>query len=121
MDDPELLDFPAEILDVVITKKPSPERPSKRSPSPATLAKGRGVVLRKLVRRGHEMPFTLGTTIDRGDVLQIGGAKRDVERAVQALGYADRPTNMTDMVFVGLGIVLGGSSARSPSRWGASP
>src|SRR5439155_24356063 len=33
---------------------------------------------------------------------------RDVERAAKNLGYADRQTVMTDMIFVGLGIVLGG-------------
>ncbi len=36
------------------------------------------------------------------------GAARDVERAAKNIGYADRQTVMTDMIFVGLGIVLGG-------------
>src|SRR5262249_31543872 len=36
------------------------------------------------------------------------GAKRDVERAAADLGYADRATIATDMVFVGIGIFLGG-------------
>jgi putative transport protein len=49
-----------------------------------------------------------GTMIDRGDVLQVVGPKRSVELAAKELGYADRPTDMTDMVFVGSGIVLGG-------------
>ena len=31
-----------------------------------------------------------------------------VERAAKELGYADRPTTSTDMVFVGTGIVIGG-------------
>jgi putative transport protein len=41
-------------------------------------------------------------------MLRIAGAEPDVERAAAALGYADRPSSETDMVFVGLGIVLGG-------------
>jgi putative transport protein len=105
VDDKELLDFPVEILDVVVTEK------SLAGKTLAALAAhdfARGVFLRKLVRGGQEMPFTPGTTVDRGDVLQVVGPKRNVESAAGAIGYADRPTNMTDMVFVGAGIVLGG-------------
>ncbi|NQU08843.1 MAG: aspartate-alanine antiporter, partial [Candidatus Abyssubacteria bacterium] len=69
--------------------------------------RGRGVFMRKLFRAGVEMPFTPSTRVDRGDVMEIGGARRDVERAVRELGYADRPTNMSDIVFIGMGIFLG--------------
>ena len=67
----------------------------------------RGVFLRKLIRAGQEMPFTAGTKVDRGDVLQIVGSVKDVERAAKELGYADRATEKTDVVFMGLGIVIG--------------
>jgi putative transport protein len=105
VDDKALLDLPAQVLDVVITNK------SLASKTLSELAEhefARGVFLRKLVRAGREMPFTPGTKIDRGDVMTLVGAKRDVDRASKEIGYADRPTNMTDMVFVGLGIALGG-------------
>ena len=105
VDDKELLDFPVEMLDVVITEK---SLAGKTLAELATHDFARGVFLRKLVRGGQEMPFTPGTTLDRGDVLQVVGPKRNVELAAKAIGYADRPTNMTDMVFVGAGIVLGG-------------
>jgi putative transport protein len=118
-DDKELLDFPVEALDVVITNK------SLAGKTLAELAadkeKARGVFLRKIVRGGQEMPFTPGTTIDRGDVLTIVGAKRDVERVAKEIGYADRPTNMTDMVFVGLGIGLGGLIGALTVRVGGIP
>ena len=54
------------------------------------------------------MPFSPATRIERGDILTLIGATRDVEQAAKNLGYADRQTVMTDMIFVGLGIVLGG-------------
>ena len=54
------------------------------------------------------MPFALETRVDRGDVMRIVGARRDIDLAAKELGYADRPTSATDMVFVGSGIVLGG-------------
>jgi putative transport protein len=67
----------------------------------------RGVFLKKLTRGGVEMPFNFGTTIDRGDVLSIAGARHDVERAAASIGYLDRPTDKTDMTFMGFGIVVG--------------
>ena len=61
-----------------------------------------------LIRGGEQIPFTAATVLNRGDLLRIAGAARDVERAGRALGYVERSSGATDMVFVGLGIVLGG-------------
>jgi len=103
--DRALLDFPAEALDVVITNK---------AVAGATLGElatrdfARGVFLQSVVRLGQPMPVTLESRIDRGDVLSLIGARPDVERAARLLGYADRPSVATDMIFVGLGIFVGG-------------
>jgi putative transport protein len=105
VDDKALLDFPVEVLDVVITNK---TLVGKTLSELAALEFARGVFLRKLVRLGQHMPFTFETGIDRGDVLSLIGAKPDVKRAAKELGYPDRPTVTTDMIFVGLGIFLGG-------------
>jgi len=105
VEDTELLDFPVEVLDVVITSRAMAGKTLKEV---AALESAHGVFLRKLVRIGQEMPFTLETRIDRGDVLNLIGAKPDVERAAKDLGYPDRPTVTTDMIFVGLGIFIGG-------------
>jgi putative transport protein len=96
--------FPAEVLDAVVTRKDVAER---------TLAEiaekhGRGVALFKLVRGGEEIPFAPSTVVNRGDLMTISGAPRDVERAGKALGYLERPSSETDVVFVGLGIFVGG-------------
>ncbi|MCX5730756.1 MAG: aspartate-alanine antiporter, partial [Deltaproteobacteria bacterium] len=69
---------------------------------------GRGIVLRRLVRAGQEVPFDGGTVLEGGDLLQISGRDVDAERAARLIGYADRPSSATDMVFVGMGIFLGG-------------
>jgi putative transport protein len=105
VDDTELLDFPVEVLDVVVTNR---AMAGKTLTELAALESSRGVFLRKIVRVGQEMPFTVETRIDRGDVLSLVGAKPDVARAAEDLGYADRPTVTTDMIFVGLGIFIGG-------------
>ncbi len=105
VDDKELLDFPIEFLDVVITNK---SLVGKTIVELAGIDFARGVFLKKLTRVGEPMPFSPATRIERGDVMTLIGATRDVERAAKNLGYADRQTVMTDMIFVGLGIVLGG-------------
>jgi putative transport protein len=104
LEDRELLDYPVEAVDVVVTNRAVVDR------SIASLAEeyGRGVALVKLVRAGEEIPFVASTTVNRGDLLRLAGASRDVERAGRALGYVERPSSATDVVFVGLGIVLGG-------------
>ena len=102
VDDRELLASPLEIVDVVITNKTVAGK-TLRQIAAAHDHQGPGVFLLKLIRQRQEMPFTPGTTVDRGDVLQIMGAKRDVERAVEVLGYAERSGG----VFMGLGIVAG--------------
>jgi putative transport protein len=104
IDDRELLDFPLAAMDVVLTNKALADH---------TLAEvgalhGRGVVMSKLVRGGEEIPFEADTELNRGDLLRLSGAKADVERAGRALGYIERPSSETDVVFVGLGIFLGG-------------
>ena len=104
VEDRELLDFPLLVADVVLTNRDLAEH---------TLAElgeqhGRGVVLVKMIRGGEEMPFTAATVLDRGDLLRIAGARQDVERVGNVLGYIERGTSETDVVFVGLGIVIGG-------------
>jgi len=106
VNDRELLASPLEIVDVVITNKTVAGK-TLRQIAAAHDHQGPGVFLRKLIRQGQEMPFTPGTTVDRGDVLQVMGAKRDVERAVEVLGYADRSAGKSGVVFMGLGIVAG--------------
>jgi len=109
VDDKELLDFPVEILDVVLTKKALDGKALKEiAETEPWRTVFRGVFLRKLTRSGAEMPISMDTKLDRGDLLSLVGAKRDVDRAATALGYADWPTTATDMVFVGTGIFLGG-------------
>jgi len=103
--DAELLDFPVEMLDVVITNK---SLDGKSIAELAVLDFARGVFLKKLTRTGQVMPFLPETRVERGDLVTLIGSEKDVERAARSLGYPDRNTVMTDMIFVGAGIFLGG-------------
>jgi putative transport protein len=117
VEDRELLGFPLAALDVVVT------RPEVADRALAEVAEehGRGVVLLKLVRAGEEIPFAPDTVLNRGDLLRLAGAEADVERAGRALGYVERPSSETDVVFVGLGILLGGLVGALTLRVGDLP
>jgi putative transport protein len=104
MEDRELLDFPLATLDVVLTRKDAADR----TLDAIAEEHGRGVVLHELVRGGEQIPFGPDTLLNRGDLLRLSGSQADVERAGRALGYVERPSSETDVVFLGLGIVVGG-------------
>ena len=103
--DAQLLDFPAEILPVMVTR---------RTFAGETIANIRaqkfmhGVSIRTIKRAGIQIPVLAQTVVDAGDMIEIVGTKQEVESAAKQLGYIDRPTNQTDMIFVGLGILVGG-------------
>lgn len=105
--DHELLDIPIEHVDVVVTNKGLAGR-SLIDLSEEPFARG---VFLKRIRRGSmsvDVPVKAQSKVYRGDIVSITGSKTHTDAVVHAIGYADRPTSVTDMVLVGAGIVLGG-------------
>jgi putative transport protein len=104
IEDRALLDFAMVTRDVVVTRREIVDR------TIADLAdeRGRGLTLQQLTRGGESIPFVPITRVERGDVLRLTGPETAVERAGKAFGYLERPSSATDVVFVGLGIFLGG-------------
>jgi len=107
VDDQELLDVPVESVDVLLTSKQL---------DGMTLAEAgehpgaRGVFLNS-IRRGSaavNIPVLALTKLNRGDILRVTGIKSNIQRFVDAAGYADRPVTVTNMVLVGLAIFVGG-------------
>ena len=121
-EDRELLSVPVEVLEVVLTNK---EVAGKTLGDLASAEAGRefarGAFLRKVERDGMELPINAGLKLDKGDHLFIAGAKKNVARVAAKLGYADRPTDQTDMVFVGIGILLGGIIGAQAIKVGGVP
>ncbi len=116
VDDAVLLDVPADSVDVVVTNRDIIDQSLfalNRRPEART------VFLRRVTRAGQEIPIYGGLTVERGDVLTLVGSKRHVEEAAAVIGYADRPTTATDMVFVGIFIFLGGLIGIPALRLGA--
>jgi putative transport protein len=121
LDDPELFDFPVEVLDVVLTNKTLAGKTLAELRETEAGRLGRSVFLRKLIRAGQEMPLNAGTKVDRGDVLQLIGPTREVGQMAKNLGYADRPTDQTDVVFMGIGVVLGALVGAIVINFGSVP
>lgn len=100
--DMELLHFPLQTLDVVITNKRIAGRTLRQ-----LAGESRGVRLKKLVRAGQDVGFLPETVIERGDTLQVMGSPRNIQRVAKDAGYAERPTPDADLTWLAAGIVLG--------------
>lgn len=102
--DEELLNFPLAHMDITITNKDIAGK---------TIGELRrnyfyGLMLNKITREYHEIPFDGNTVVNKGDVLKLTGKMSKLEEAAKQIGYLDRLSSETDIIFVGLGIVLGG-------------
>ncbi len=102
--DNELLNFGAERTPVTVASKGA---------AGMTLGELRrqpymnGVVVASLKRNNMSIPAKNKVELQRGDIITLVGLPRNVTDAAVKIGYADRQTDTTDMVFVGLGIAAG--------------
>ncbi|MFE3514552.1 aspartate-alanine antiporter [Streptomyces sp. NPDC059166] len=104
-DDVELLGYRTETLHVVASEKAQLGRTIdelRREPFMV------GVYVDKLYRSGSEFPYRLSTRLERGDTVILTGPERLVGPAAKELGKPVPTSFATDMVWVGLGIFLGG-------------
>lgn len=103
LDDEALLDFQVAMVDIVITNK------NVENKSLGSLAHehGRGIGIISLKRQNESLPLRYATKVNRGDVLKLIGTQEALERAGNALGYAERPTEKSDTTYLSFGVVLG--------------
>ncbi|GGP21180.1 aspartate-alanine antiporter [Silvimonas iriomotensis] len=66
-----------------------------------------GVYLTGISRMGKPQALSPDTRIERGDSVQIYGAERDVNRVAGQIGYMVIPSDKTDFVYMGAGLVVG--------------
>ncbi len=103
--DVELLDFTAEVLKVLVSNKLVCGNSFQQL---RTCKQRHGVIIRKVKRGNEVIPLLKGVKIQRGDIVELEGRKIDVERFASYLGYAERATNATDILYMGIAIFLGG-------------
>jgi putative transport protein len=105
VNDPELLNFPAEQISVMLTKKKI-----GRSITVDELRGKKfmyGVTIKSIERASTQIPVMAKTELQPGDTLTIVGLPQDVTTAAPEMGYADRPSTKTNLILVGFGIAIG--------------
>lgn len=105
VEDPELLDIPVEVVDVLVTHRDLVGR-SIEDVSKEGWA--RSVYLRSITRGGQDIPFAPGITVERGDIARLVGPEAVVSRAAERIGAVVAPTTATDFFVLGLAIFVGG-------------
>lgn len=102
--DHELLTFGTENLPVVV---------SKSGAAGTTIEELRrqpwmhGVMIHKITRNDMPLPIRKRLRLERGDVVTLVGLPDHVAEAVPEIGYSDRNTHESDIVFISLGIAIG--------------
>ncbi|MBD5226146.1 MAG: aspartate-alanine antiporter [Bacteroidales bacterium] len=100
-----LLSFPVENIPVMIARKKVSGMTIEEL---RRLPEMDGVLIVKLTNSdGVKLPVLAKTELHSGYMITLQGQAADVEKVIPVIGYADRPTTATDMVFVGIGIFIG--------------
>lgn len=103
--DSDLVDFMAEELDITVASNKFDSMTVDELRRQKFMY---GVSIKSISRSGVNVPVLAQVKIGRGDVVTVVGFGREVDEVARRLGYADRRTTKTDLVFVGLGIFIGG-------------
>lgn len=99
-----LLSFSVEDVDVTVSKHCTIRTVRELFDQPWMV----GVDIKRIVRNDIPLNPLETTELQRGDIVELVGLKRHLDRASREIGYADPRTLSTDFVFIGLGILLGG-------------
>ncbi len=105
INDAELLSFPAEQVQVTVSKKGAA---GKTVDQIRAMKEMYGVSIKSITRGGAPIPVLAQVKLYPGDVMTIVGLKNEIELASPALGYAEKHSDKSDLILVGLGIFIGG-------------
>lgn len=100
----DILNFPVEDVDVTVSKNCN----GKKIRDLFENEWMDGVDIKSLKRNEVPLNPLEETVVKTGDILELVGLKKNLDKAAKEIGYADPRTLATDFVFVGLGILLGG-------------
>jgi aspartate-alanine antiporter len=66
-----------------------------------------GVYTSGITRMEHAVPVLPDTVLHHGDVIRLYGTPKEVSSVAKQIGYEIVPDNITDMVYLGFGILAG--------------
>lgn len=103
--DADLLSFPVEKVPVMVSHKKGEGLTVERLREMPEMG---GVIISNIANSsGNILPVLAQTVLHSGYTITLEGLPKNVEKAAKAIGYEDRPSTATDMVFVGLGVFIG--------------
>jgi len=104
--DSALLDFTIRITPVMVSAKSIDGKTVKQVLDMPFM---HGVSIRSIKRQQSvSVPVRENAVIDGGDMITLVGLPYDVQTAAKAMGRAARQTTATDIIFLALGILVGG-------------
>lgn len=104
--DSALLDFTIRITPVMVSAKSIDGKTVKQVLDMPFM---HGVSIRSIKRQQSvSVPVRENAVIDGGDMITLVGLPYDVQTAAKAIGRAARQTTATDIIFLALGILVGG-------------
>ena len=102
--DSKALNVPIDAAEILVTNKEMVGKELKElrnSPIAGQIA------LHHIERGGVTIPMGLNTTLERFDVLFVGGVKSSIDKAAELLGKIARPSTSTDLFTLAAGMILG--------------
>lgn len=118
VNDSELLSFPAEQIQVTVSRKGAAGKTVAQIRAMKSMY---GISIKSIVRAGTQIPVLAGVKVQSGDVMTIIGLEREVTAAGKDLGYADKRSDKSDLILVGLGIFIGGLIGALTIHFGSVP
>lgn len=104
--DPQLLEFAIKITPVMVRNKEVDGKTVKDLLSHPFM---HGVIIREIKRAQNvNVPVRENIVVERGDYLTLVGLPYDVSTAAKSIGLAENQTTATDIIFLSLGILIGG-------------
>lgn len=106
VEDPQLLEFAIKITPVMVRNKEVDGKTVKDLLSQPFM---HGVIIREIKRAQNiNVPVRENTVVERGDYITLVGLPYDVSTAAKSIGLAENQTTATDIIFLSLGILIGG-------------
>jgi putative transport protein len=102
--DAKVLNIPIDQAEILVTNK---EMEGKELKEFRTADFAGQIGLHHIERGGVTIPMGLNTTLQRFDVLFIGGVKSAVDKVAALMGKVARPSTSTDLLTLSLGMILG--------------
>jgi aspartate-alanine antiporter len=105
--EPTNVNFVVETRDVVLTHHPMHGATVSAVIRFLRTSACHGVYLAGVTRTDRNLPALPRSKVRQGDVLRLFGKPEDVARAARLLGQPEIPSNVTDFVYLGGGLVIG--------------